>query len=235
MSTMVRKKVLAVATATMLMLAASPASAQFFFKSHDLSGPPVTGSEPGILPPMPGATSDELTAALVWQLRSALNVAALSCQFAPTLLTVSNYNAIIKDHDAEFDAAQKTLNAYFDRVNKSKAKGLAAFDKFNTRVSSDFSPVSAQYTFCQTAGAVGQAVLFAPRGGVVAIARARMRELRNSLVGWGEQYFPWRVTLNVPFYIPQMDDRCWKEDEWRANRCGSYPYPVGGETALASR
>ena len=67
--------------------AASPASAQFFLKSHDLSGTPVTGAEPGVLPPMPGATPDERSAALVWQLRSALNVAALQCQFAPTLLT----------------------------------------------------------------------------------------------------------------------------------------------------
>ena len=59
-------------------LAASPASAQFFFKSRDLTGTPVTGSEPGILPSMPGATPDELSAGLVWELRSALNVAALS-------------------------------------------------------------------------------------------------------------------------------------------------------------
>jgi hypothetical protein len=62
----------AVAAAAM---AAGPASAQFFLKSHDMAGAPVTGAEPGILPPMPGATPAELTAGLVWQLRSALNVA----------------------------------------------------------------------------------------------------------------------------------------------------------------
>jgi hypothetical protein len=223
-----------VASAVLWAVTAGPASAQFYLKSHDLSGAPVTGAEPGILPPLPGATPAELSAGLVWQLRSALNVAALQCQFAPTLLTVSNYNAMIHDHDAEFDAAQKTLAAYFARVNKTKAKGQTAFDQFNTRVSSDFSTVSAQYTFCQTAGSVGQAVLFAPHGGVKAVAEKRMRELRNSLVPWGEQYFPGTVTINIAPRVPRLDDICWtKKDQWNAKKCGAYPFPTA--TAVASR
>lgn len=205
--------------------ATSPASAQFFFKSHDMAGASVTGNEPGILPPMPGATQDEINAALVWQLRSALNVAALQCQFEPTLLTVSNYNAIIADHDAEFDAAQKTLIAYFTRISKTKAAGLNAFDQFNTRVTSDFSTVSAQYPFCQTAGEVGEDVLFAPRGGIAAIAHARTRELRNSLVPWGEQKFPESVMVyNVS--IPRLDDPCWKKELWDPKTCGVDPFGV---------
>lgn len=235
MNGVLRKVVLAAATAVAMAAAASPASAQFFLKSHDMAGAAVTGSEPGVLPPMPGATPAELDAALTWQLRSALNVAALQCQFAPTLLTVANYNALIHDHDAEFDAAQKTLLAYFVRVNKTKAAGQTAFDTFNTRVSSDFSTVSAQYGFCQTAGSVGQAVLFAPRGGVGAVAKERTRELRNALVPWGEQYFPGSIVFNVPPYIPRMDDACWKKDEWNDRKCGAYPYPVGTPTAIASR
>jgi hypothetical protein len=229
------KVVLAAAAAIAATMAAGPASAQFFLKSHDMSGAPVTGAEPGILPPMPGATPAELTAGLVWQLRSALNVAALQCQFAPTLLTVANYNAIIHDHDAEFDAAQKTLLAYFTRVNKTKKAGQTAFDQFNTRVSSDFSTVSAQYPFCQTAGAVGEAALFAPHGGMKDVAKARTRELRNSLVPWGEQYFPYAVVINVPPYIPRMDDACWKKQEWNDRKCGAYPFPVGSPVAMAAR
>lgn len=235
MNDVLRKVVLLVAGAVAMAAAASPASAQFFFKSHDMSGAPVTGAEPGILPPMPGATPAELTAGLVWQLRSALNVAALQCQFEPTLLTVANYNAMIHDHDAEFDAAQKALLAYFTRVNKTKKAGQTAFDQFNTRVSSDFSTVSAQYGFCQTAGAVGRAVLFAPRGGVKEIAQTRMRELRNSLVPWGEQYFPGLVVFSVAANIPRMDDACWKKQQWNDRKCGAYPYPVGSPVAVASR
>jgi hypothetical protein len=210
---------------------ANPASAQFFFKSHDMTGTPVTGNEPDILPPMPGATPAERTAGLVWELRSALNVAALQCQFEPTLLTVSNYNAIIRDHDAEFDAAQKTLLSYFNRVNKTKSAGQAAFDRFNTRVSSDFSTVSAQYPFCQTAGEVGEDLLFTPRGGVAALAHARMRELHNSLVPWGEQKFPGSVRItHVP--VPRLDDVCWKKETWYAKKCGADPF---SQTAYAAR
>lgn len=235
MNGVLRKVVLAAVAAVATTMAAGPASAQFFLKSHDMAGTPVTGAEPGILPPMPGATPAELTAGLVWQLRSALNVAALQCQFAPTLLTVANYNAMIHDHDAEFDAAQNTLLAYFTRVNKTKKAGQSAFDQFNTRVSSEFSTVSAQYGFCQTAGSVGEAVLFAPRGGVKDVAQARMRELRNSLVPWGEQYFPYAVVINIPPYIPRMDDACWKKQEWNNRKCGAYPFPVGAPTAMAAR
>jgi hypothetical protein len=212
------------AAAALGLFAASPASAQFFFKSRDLTGAPVTGGEPGILPPMPGATPAEFDAGLVWGLRSALNVAALQCQFEPTLLTVANYNAIIKDHDAEFDAAQKTLGAYFVRVNKTKAAGQTAFDQFNTRVSSDFSTVSAQYSFCQTAGSVGRDVLFAPRGTLVEVARNRMGELHNSLVPWGEQQFPGEIAVSTTVTLPRMDDICWtKKDDWNPKKCGAYP------------
>ncbi|MGN6375388.1 MAG: hypothetical protein ACTHMG_07515 [Sphingomonas sp.] len=219
--------------AAIVSVVAAPASAQFFFRSHDMAGAPVTGSEPGILPPMPGATPAELTAGLVWELRSALNVAALQCQFAPTLLTVAHYNAMIQDHDAEFDAAQKALIGYFIRVNKTKSAGQNAFDQFNTRVSSDFSTVSAQYPFCQTASEVGEDVVFAPRGSVAQIARNRMRELRNSLVPWGEQMFPGQVAVNN-IALPRLDDACWRKDSWNDKKCGPDPFDQHA-TAYASR
>ncbi len=42
-------------------------------------------------------------------MRAALNVAALQCQFEPMLTTVSNYNATLKDHEAELKGAFDTL------------------------------------------------------------------------------------------------------------------------------
>ncbi|WP_436430976.1 hypothetical protein, partial [Enterococcus faecium] len=67
-------RTLAVLAAVASAALAGPASAQFFFQSHDMSGPPARGDEPG-LPSLPGATEDEVRANLVWNLRSALNVA----------------------------------------------------------------------------------------------------------------------------------------------------------------
>ena len=123
------------------LFAGSPASAQFFLKSYDFRGGPVTGLEPELGMPLPGATPAEVRAGLTWNLRAALNVAALQCDFAPTLLTVDQYNAMIKDHSVELKSAFDTLNAYFVRTAKTKAAGQSAFDRFGTRTYSAFATV----------------------------------------------------------------------------------------------
>lgn len=229
-------RILAAATAAITFFSAVPASAQFFFKSRDLSGPRVTGAEPGIGQALPGATPAELRAEMVWTLRAALNVAALQCEFEPTLLTRPNYNAMLKDHKEELAASLDTLLAYFIRTNdKKKREGQAALDHFSTVIYSSFSTVSAQYTFCQTMSSIGRDVLYAPRGAMGEVALNRMRELHNSLIPWGEQRFPSRIFVGPPL-LPRFDENCWtKKDLWDTKRCGA-PYPApGGTTALAQR
>src|SRR3954464_1583294 len=97
-------------------IAAQPAQAQFFWSPPDLSTPPVTGAEPSLGLNLLGATPEELNAGLVWNLRAALTVAALQCDFEPTLLTVSNYNAMIAHHNKELQQAFDTLGQYFQRT-----------------------------------------------------------------------------------------------------------------------
>ena len=216
-------------------LAAQPASAQFYLQSHDMSGKPVSGEEPDLGFSMPGATPAELRAGLLWNMRAGLNVAALQCQFEPTLLVVSNYNSMLKDHDAEFDAAQATLNKYYLRTAKGKSKkaGSDAFDAFGTHIYSGFSTVSAQRNFCQTANQIGRDAIFTPRGQLTALAQARTRELRNSLVPYGEQGVPSYVyarTDNLP--LPRLDVLCWsKKGEWVAKKCGAQNWPPAGSLA----
>lgn len=207
------------------LFAAAPASAQFFFKPANLAGPRVTGDEPGMTgPAMPGATAAELSAALVWNLRAALNVAALQCGFEPTLMTLANYNAFLKDHDGELDRSMAVLDKYFLRVNKNKKVGQTEFDKYLTRVYSGFSTVSGQRSFCQTAASIGHDAVFAKRGGLTELAHSRMRELRASLAPWGEQQFRGR---SVSFLLPPArplppfsDDKCWKKDRYNQKKCG---------------
>ncbi|SOB78575.1 hypothetical protein SAMN06297144_0081 [Sphingomonas guangdongensis] len=197
-----------------------PAAAQFFFQPPKLTGAPVTGAEPGIVAqPLPGATPEELRAALVWNLRAGLNVAALQCQFKPTLLSLYNYNKILGDHGTELNAAYATLGKYFERTAKTKKAGQTALDQYGTRVYSSFSTVGAQLTFCQTASEIAHLAIFAPRGSFGTLASERMQELRNSLVLAGEQRFPWFV--NVPATrLPALDDRCWRKGEWQPKKCG---------------
>lgn len=203
---------------------AAPASAQFFFKSADLSGPSVTGSEPGITgPELPQASPEELRAALVWNLRAALNVAALQCQFEPTLLTLNNYNALLTDHNHELKSSYDMLERYFVRNASNRREGVTELDKFGTRVYSGFSTVSAQLTFCQTAASIAHDAIYTKAGNLGDLAKSRMRELRNSLVPFGEQAFPPHQGASIP--MPRMpefaNNRCWKRNgEYNDRRCG---------------
>jgi hypothetical protein len=208
---------------TASLIVSVPASAQFFLKSANLEGPRVTGAEPGMIgPALPGASPSELRAALVWNLRAALNVAALQCQFEPTLLTLGNYNAILKDHAVELTESYGTLEKYFTRANNNKKVGQTELDKFGTRVYSGFSTVSGQLSFCQTAAAIGHEALFLRRGEFGELAQARMRELRASLAPWGEQF---RRTTSINFpaeRIPPFgDNRCWRGGTYQERKCGS--------------
>jgi hypothetical protein len=210
---------------------AAPASAQFFLKSADLSGPRVTGAEPGMSgPALPDATPAELTAALIWNLRAALNVAALQCQFEPTLLTLDNYNAMLDDHEVELRDSYVTLEKYFTKANKTKKAGQTELDRFGTRVYSGFSTVSGQLSFCQTAASIGRQALFAPRGSLGEIAHNRMRELRSSLAAWGEQYRRTSSYSLPPVRLPAFSDpKCWKGGVYQDRRCGALA------TAVAAR
>lgn len=210
--------------AAVAVLVSVPASAQFFMKSKDLSGQVVRGDEPGIAQPLPGATEKEITAGLTWTLRAALNVAALQCQFEPTLLTVDNYNAILTDHRAELKESYDTLTKYFLRMNKAPKAGQSALDQFGTKTYSSFNAVASQYNFCQISSEIGREALYMPRGSFSTVARERMRQLRNSLVPWGEQQFPRYVRSE--WRVPRLDKMCWSgKGEWQARKCGALNFP----------
>jgi len=215
-----KKRIMAGALLAAGLFAGSPASAQFFLKSYDFRGGPVTGLEPELGMPLPGATPAEVRAGLTWNLRAALNVAALQCDFAPILLTVDHYNAMIKDHSAELKSAFDTLNAYFVRTNKTKAAGQSAFDRFGTRTYSAFATVQAQYGFCQTASKIGNEAIFAPRGKLGDVAVNYMREMRNSLIPYGEQQFPRAFSSRTYLFIPDFQPDCWKKNRYDVRNCG---------------
>lgn len=214
-------------------MTASPASAQFFLQSFDYAGQPVQGAEPGVVQPLPGATPEEVRAGLVWTMRSALNVAALQCQFEPTLLTVGNYNAILLDHKDELKKSWDTLTKYFTRTTKTLRESQGAIDQFGTRTYSSFATVASQYGFCRTAHSIGRDALFSPRGSLENVALARMRELRNSLKPYGEQRFP-RYIGYAYMPVPRLETICWnKKAEWQIKKCGTYSWPPVGAAVAA--
>ena len=200
-------------------LTAQPAAAQLFITAPDFRGPPVNGSEPGIGLPIPGATPEEYSAHLLWNLRSGLNVAALQCQFAPTLRAVANYNDILAHHGDELGAAYTRLGNYFKRVHGPR-EGQRLFDDYSTKTYNGFSTLYAQLGFCQTAASIARDALAAPKGGMLNVARLRMRELRNSLVPVGERLYAPRVASLRTDAFTQLNPACYDKKDRLRRTCG---------------
>lgn len=200
-------------------LAASPATAQLFWANPDVTGAPLVGYETGMGSPLPGATPAEQKAAITWNMRSGLNVAALQCGFEPTLRTLENYNAILTNHNAELTAAFTTLSNYFKRTSKTVKAGQTELDRFGTRTYSGFSTVLAQLNFCTTAGRIGRRGLFTPRGYFGIFASEHLRELRNGLKFAGEQQFRFYPLTTSGVMLPSFDDKCWKKAKYQ-QKCG---------------
>lgn len=195
------------------------AEAQIFWRNPDVSGLPLNGYEAGIGVPLPGATMAEQKAAIVWNMRSGLNVAALQCAFEPTLRTLQNYNAILNDHSVELKAAFNTLTGYFKRTNKTAAAGQKALDSYGTKTYSSFSTVGAQLGFCQAASRVGRIALFTPKGRFITMSEEHLRELRNSLIAQGEQQFRWARPYRMASTPRFTEDKCWKKNKYIVS-CG---------------
>ena len=195
----------------------APASASLFWMPPDFSGAPVSGGEAGIGQSMPGATPKELLAHLLWNMRAGLNVAALQCQFSPTLLTVRNYNDLLRQHGAELTTAYTVIGGYFKRT--AGKTWQTALDQYTTRTYNGFSTLHAQLGFCETAGAIGREALDRPKGSLYLTAQARMREFRNSLVPSGDRLFIRPVTLLAARPLPPLNAECWDKKDLLRKKC----------------
>lgn len=200
-------------------LSATPAQAQLFWQPPDFTGAPITPGETGIGQFLPGATPTEMQANMTWQLRAALNVMALQCQFEPTLLAANAYNGVLINHRDELAKTYAALTAYFTRTYKAPKAARLAMETYGTKTYLGFSTVRAQLGFCQTASNVAKAAIFAPRGSFNIVATERLREVRNSLIPGGEQFFRLRKrTLAQP--LPDLAGRCWNgRNQFNTKKC----------------
>lgn len=210
MNIILKNGIAAMAVAAMAAISA-PVSAQLYFAEPNLSTPPVTGTEPELALNLPGATATELRAGLIWHLRVAMNIAALQCDFEPSLLTVSNYNATLAHHKSELSGAYNALEGYFQRTAGKGRVGQRALDRYNTTVYSSFSTVHAQRDFCNVMGKIGREAIFADRGTFYKIAQNYMGEVHKALVPTGEQYFT-NPGYNYKAALPLFTKNCWKKD-----------------------
>jgi hypothetical protein len=203
----------------LLVLTTAPAAAQIYWQAPDFSGPPLTMLEPGLVTPLPGATPTEEQAALIWNMRSGLNLAALQCGFEPLLRTEQNYNAMLTNHRDELAAAYGAIANYFKRTNKTAAASQKALDTYGTRAISSFSTVRGQLGFCHAAGRVGYTAMSAPRGSLLTVAMERLRELYNAQKYQPEQQFRTYVRPNE-MRLPRFENECWDKKGRYKQACG---------------
>lgn len=194
-----------------LMMMPATAHAQLYWLAPDFTGAPLTSYESGMGVPLPGATMAEQRAAIAWNLRSGLNVAALQCSNDPTLRILENYNALLSDHTVELADVFKTLTNYFKRTNKTPRLADRALDSFGTKTYSGFSAVSALRGFCTASANIARVAVFTPKGKFSEFAANNLRTLRNSLVFKGERQFR-NVSPTLRFRLPSLDERCWKKN-----------------------
>lgn len=206
------------ATAVAAALAAAPAPAQLYISQPDLRAASIEPSDPLVGLPLAGATAAEHRASLLWNLRAGLNVAALQCQFSDYLRAVPNYNGLLAHHSVELAVAYTTLNNYYKRT--LGAKGQKAFDDYSTITYNNWSTLQAQMIFCQTATNITKTALATPKGRLIEVAQARMRELRNALVPAYDPrpaYRPYLIRLRN---LPPMARECYNKKDVLRRACG---------------
>ena len=180
---------LAAAVASLAVFAASAAPAQTFITPPDFSAPTTQPGDAQVGLPLPGATAAEQRSAMIWNLRAAMNVAALQCQFSPTLMTVANYNQLLRNATRELAAAHDSLQGYFSRtIGKGKA-GATAFDQYSTRTYNGFSTLYGQLGFCDTTAKGGLDAIGRPKGELYKAAAEWLGPIRKALLPNADRIF----------------------------------------------
>lgn len=210
------------ALAAMGLSVSAQASAYLFWMPPDFRGAPVRGDEPGIGAALPNATPAELRANLLWNLRAGLNVAALQCQFSPVLMTVPNYNTLLRQHTAELTRAYTALTAYYRRTGGRTWQ--TQLDQYTTRTYNSFSTMHGVLGFCETAASIGREALSRRRGDLYVTAESRMREFRNSLIPVLDGLSQLRPVIAERTF-PSLAPECWtKKNKYRdEDNCPDVP------------
>ena len=134
------------------LAATSPGHAYLYWTRPDFSGAQVRGDEPGIALPLPNATPAEIQANLVWTMRAALNVAALSCRTRNSAGVAPAYNRMLVRYKAVLAAANAAEEAPFRA--RYGAKWAGPYDVHATKLYNFFAMPTAQGQFCVTAAQV---------------------------------------------------------------------------------
>lgn len=128
-----------------------------------------------------------------WQLKIALNVAAIGCRGTEEATLVSAYNNIIKTHAKVIKATEKTVIADLAKANKTN--GIKERDRLSTQLFNYFAQPPAQRAFCTRANEVAQLISSTPSPQVVEQSPAQLARLDQPFLDFYEAYAQYQLDV----------------------------------------
>lgn len=188
------------AAASAAALAAAPAAAQYGAQ-YGAQEPQAPGfAAPNLrLPPRDSrgefATPNrDLTGHdAFWNLRIALNVAAIGCRHPGSLKLIADYNGIIARHGGLIRSAETAVIARLGRETGSN--GIAARDRTSTKLFNYFAQPPAQKQFCAVAGSIAQQMHGMDSAAAMAMAPAMLAQVDQPFVDFYYAYARYQVEL----------------------------------------
>lgn len=184
------------AAACAAALTAAPAAAQYGLQEPEAPG----FAAPNLrLPPRDArgefATPNrELTGHdAFWNLRIALNVAAIGCRHPGSLQLVADYNGIIARHGGLIRSAETAVIARLGRATGSN--GIAARDRTSTKLFNYFAQPPAQKQFCRVAGSIAQQMSGMDSTAAMTMAPAMLAQIDQPFVDFYDAYARYQVEL----------------------------------------
>ncbi|WP_374526312.1 hypothetical protein [Sphingopyxis sp.] len=126
-----------------------------------------------------------------WQLKIALNVAAIGCRGTEEATLVSAYNNIIKTHAKVIKSTEKTVITDLGKANKSN--GIKERDRLSTQLFNYFAQPPAQRAFCTRANEVAQLVSSTPTAQVIAQSPTELARLDQPFLDFYEAYAQYQL------------------------------------------
>ncbi|WP_428679376.1 hypothetical protein [Sphingopyxis sp.] len=136
-----------------------------------------------------GVTGDKA----FWQLKIALNVAAIGCRGTEEATLVSAYNGIIKAHAKAIKSTEKTVIADLGKANKTN--GIKERDRLSTQLFNYFAQPPAQRAFCARANEVAQLVSSTPTAQVIEQSPAQLARLDQPFLDFYEAYAQYQIDV----------------------------------------
>lgn len=124
-------------------------------------------------PSAPAASTSDLET--IWDMRAALNVAALQCQSDVMLALPDRYNTFIRLHEDELKRVYNSL--------VSKRGGQAKFDRINTQTYNRFATIKQKVVFCNKAADISIEAMNAAPNQLLTVARSAKPTLTQLVNG----------------------------------------------------